>query len=347
MRISEAGSLNLHADKLALLGFAGPEGVEKVVGAARSAPAEVAAYLDLNLAALADLLNAQMQQLPALSPQEAQQLAQLPCPVGAVLGPPPLGPGAIFGAAVVATATSDWTATAALPPAVDLRSGMPPVHDQGSRGTCVAFSTLAAYEHRLGAQRDLSEQFLYWNCKTNDGLPHSEGTWIRTAMLLLERDGVCDEAGWPYVAAALCPPNVSQGPAPAEALLAAQALQPRPLTQEIGKNDVTAYKQALNAGRCIAVNIPVFESWHASAHVRKYGELTLPFPGEIAASGHAVCIVGYVDDDSPQYPGGGYFVMRNSWGTAWAAASAHAPGYGTIPYAYIQRWGNEAWIICS
>lgn len=342
MIISETDSLKTHAEKLAQLGFAGPDGVEKMVGAVRGAAAQMAEYLDLDKVALANLINEQIPLLPAMSPAESDELVDLPCPVGAVIQLPPLNPRKAMGAGMVATMSASPAAVAALPPSVNLLGGMPPVRNQESRGTCVAFSTLAAYEHLLGAGTDLSEQFLYWNCKTNDGHPTSEGTWIRTAMLLLEDDGVCNEADWTYVGKRL-PLNESQGPAPGTALAAAPAL--KRATREIGKTDVSAYKQALNAGRCVAVSIPVFDSWYLSKHVRKYGELTLPFPGEFATSGHAVCIVGYVDDASPQYPGGGYFVMRNSWGTAWASSSSHAAGYGTIPYAYIRRWGNEAWII--
>ena len=55
---------------------------------------------------------------------------------------------------------------------VNLIAQMSPIRDQGTRGTCVSFAALAAYEHALstvGAAHDLAEQFLYWNCKSNDG----------------------------------------------------------------------------------------------------------------------------------------------------------------------------------
>ena len=59
---------------------------------------------------------------------------------------------------------------------------------------------------------------------------------------------------------------------------------------------------------------------------------------EPAAGGHAVCLVGY--QDSASSPGGGYFIVRNSWDTTWAYQSPYGAGYGTIPYQYI---ANEAW----
>ena len=56
--------------------------------------------------------------------------------------------------------------------------------------------------------------------------------------------------------------------------------------------------------------------------------------------GHALCLAGYVDDSS--YPGGGYFIARNSWSdTEWAPESPEMPGYALIPYAYITAYGQE------
>jgi hypothetical protein len=50
-------------------------------------------------------------------------------------------------------------------------------------------------------------------------------------------------------------------------------------------------------------------------------------------------LVGY--QDSAASPGGGYFIVRNSWGTTgWGYQCPYGAGYGTIPYQYIT---NEAW----
>jgi C1A family cysteine protease len=63
---------------------------------------------------------------------------------------------------------------------------------------------------------------------------------------------------------------------------------------------------------------------------------------EEANNGHAVLLVGY--QDSRDTPGGGYFIVRNSWGTGWGQSCPYGPGYGTIPYQYI---ANDAWEACS
>ena len=61
---------------------------------------------------------------------------------------------------------------------------------------------------------------------------------------------------------------------------------------------------------------------------------------EPAVGGHAVCLVGY--QDNPASPGGGWFIVRNSWSTNWASQSPYGAGYGTIPYQYIANDATEA-----
>jgi C1A family cysteine protease len=84
----------------------------------------------------------------------------------------------------------------------------------------------------------------------------------------------------------------------------------------------------------------------SSPVVRKYGNITVPLPGEVPDKiGHAVALVGY--EDSPEFAGGGYFIVRNSWGYNWATEGVFGPGYGTIPYRYIERFNWDAWCVVS
>lgn len=223
---------------------------------------------------------------------------------------------------------------------------MPPVRNQASRGTCVSFASLAAVEHwlgRNGAMQDLSEQFLYWNCKTNDGRPNSPGTFLGVAYPLLQRDGCCPEADWPYVSNPV-PGNEAQGPPlPGTQLKALSCRVPGVRT--LAPTSVTDYRNELIAGRVVSFSIPVFNSWYRSTAVAFAGDITMPVPGEVRVGGHAMCVVGCIDRPDQPEIGGGRFILRNSWGTVWGINSPYGAGYGTIPYAYIARFAAEAYSI--
>jgi C1A family cysteine protease len=94
--------------------------------------------------------------------------------------------------------------------------------------------------------------------------------------------------------------------------------------------------------RCVAFSVPVFRSWYLSAWVRATGKINMPLPNDILEGGHAMAMVGYIDSDETG-TGGGRFIIRNSWGPDWAANSGFGAGYGTIPYAYIERHCMEAY----
>ena len=64
---------------------------------------------------------------------------------------------------------------------------------------------------------------------------------------------------------------------------------------------------------------------------------TPPLAGEKEHGGHAMTLVGYQDD--PGAPGGGYFLVRNSW-QPWSWDGVWQTGYGCIPYAYISRYAS-------
>lgn len=211
------------------------------------------------------------------------------------------------------------------------------IRDQGSeRGTCVAHTVCAMLECATG-QPDLSEQWLFWMCKLNDDLPKANGTWQRVAVPLALRDGVCDEASWPYVTRATS--SVGQGPPPAGAADAAMA---RRATRGIVLDPrwVEGICEQLDKGRVVGLSVPTYSTW-AIAEVS--GDIPMPLAGQTSQDGHAMCVVGYGFDDG--YLGGGYLIVRNSWGTSWASGSRFSGGHGTIPFAYVRQYGWEAYAI--
>jgi hypothetical protein len=226
----------------------------------------------------------------------------------------------------------------ALPTSVNLIQFMSPVRNQAARGTCVAFALTALNEYivrRRGSIQNLSEQHLYYETKLIDGAPAACGTWQVKAVLALRNRGECREVVWPYNPN---PPCNNHGALPAQAR--PDGLHFRLATIQVPAKTVAAYKAHMARQRPVTLSIPVYNSWYSSAETRRSGRITMRIGNEQAVGGHAVCLVGY--QDTPASPGGGYFIVRNSWDTSWGYQSPYGGGYGTIPYQYITNDGWEA-----
>jgi C1A family cysteine protease len=230
---------------------------------------------------------------------------------------------------------------APLPTRVDLHDHFGPVRDQGRRGTCVAHACAAAREFLTGQQSkvtNFSEQFLYWDCKKHDLIP-GEGTFIRVGMNRLEFDGIPDETDWPYNPS-LIPNNEGQSPPPDGILSKASPNRIQSFTS-LNPTRMDSLRHALAAGSAVVFSVPVYAHWFTEP-THSSGDVRIPLPGEKVEGGHALCMVGYETD--PDVPGGGYFLVRNSWGIDWAGQSPVAAGYARIPFAYMAQYGNSAYI---
>jgi hypothetical protein len=230
---------------------------------------------------------------------------------------------------------------APLPPSVDLHDRFGSVRNQGQRGTCVAHACTAIREFLTGQQSpqsDFSEQFLYWDCKKHDLIP-GEGTFIRVAMDRLKVDGISVESDWPYNPHPI-PGNEGQGPEPA-GILARATLNRIGTSRGLSATNVDGLRQVLATSSPVAFAVPVYTHWFTQP-TNSTGDIRMPLPGEKVEGGHAMCMVGYETD--PDVPGGGYFLVRNSWGTGWASQSAVAPGHARIPFAFINQYCNSAYI---
>jgi hypothetical protein len=227
-----------------------------------------------------------------------------------------------------------------LPSSVNLISYFAAVRNQGPRGTCVSFALTALHEYivrRGGIVRDYSEQHLYYEIKLIDGASGSCGTLQAKGVPVLLVRGQCRESVWPYRNALPCN---NHGPVPAAAR--ADGLLNRLRTLPVPPRNVLAFKTQLSLQRPVTLSFPVYNSWYQSASTRQTGRITMRIGNEPAIGGHAVCLVGYVD--TPSSPGGGYFIVRNSWGTAnFGSTNPFGAGYGTIPYQYITNDGWEAY----
>lgn len=224
---------------------------------------------------------------------------------------------------------------AELPRSVSLVRNLPPIRDQRHRGTCVAFATLSALETPAD---DFSEQFVYALCKQRDGVPDVEGTWLGTAYPILRDVGVCFEKTWPYVTEPIAG-NEGQNPPPAAAMH--EASSHRRSFISLTPTDVQELKAALAAGFVISFSIPAYASWARNREVFRSGRIVMPLRGEQTPFGHAMALVGYQDEAFE--PGGGRFLLRNSWGKKWGEKCPFGAGYGTIPYQFIANDCREAY----
>ncbi|MSP12469.1 MAG: hypothetical protein EXR62_05870 [Chloroflexi bacterium] len=228
---------------------------------------------------------------------------------------------------------------AVLPAKIDLRARMPSVRDQGGRGTCVAHACTAVREYLLGEQStagNLSEQYLYWDCKKRDGYAGG-GTYISVAMTCLQEDGICGEEVWPYNLQQMVD-NEGQGPPPSTASPDATRWRISS-SQQLKARGVDGIRQVLANNQPVAFAVPVYTFWFAEPG-RSTGDIRMPLSTDHEEGGHAMCMVGYEDD--PEVPGGGSFLVRNSWGTSWGFSNVAGPGHARIPYAYIANYASAA-----
>ncbi|MGD8376930.1 MAG: C1 family peptidase [Acidobacteriota bacterium] len=230
---------------------------------------------------------------------------------------------------------------------VDLRARMPDVRSQGNRPTSVAFAVCAIREALLKTSDEkmiaLSSQYLYWACKERDGEPKEEGTRLSVAVDVLREVGVPPARTWRYSPSPDPTGNEGQGPPPKEAGLRSKA-GPYKVNRfmRLRSRDVRALRAILDSENPIAFAINTFASWDYPATVLS-GDVPLPLPGENTDGGQAVAVVGY--EDNGDLPGGGGFIIQNSWGAGWGVKSRYGPGYGTISYAYASLYGLEAYTL--
>lgn len=209
---------------------------------------------------------------------------------------------------------------AKLPPKKDLRSGCPPVYDQGQLGSCTANAIAAAVQFDLKKQKVKvfapSRLFIYYNERVIENTVNSDnGAQIRDGIKSIANDGVCPEPEWPYDIT-----KFADKPTP-------QCYTDAAKCQAVGyqrlvSTNINQLKGCIASGFPFVFGFTVYDSFE-SPEVAKTGVLNLPGSQEKVQGGHAVLAVGF--DDTAQR-----FTVRNSWGKDWGIK-----GYFTIPYAYL------------
>jgi C1A family cysteine protease len=199
-----------------------------------------------------------------------------------------------------------------------------PIRNQGNCGSCWAFATAGALESYTLIQGgdstcilgvcDLSEQMLLacsgaGNCKS--------GGYIDAAANYIRDTGLPPENcyGYNIGSAGTCSPcNIWES--------------------QVHKIDAWAYvattspkvdtiKTALTTTGPLVTTMDVYQDFYRYYSSGVYSYTSGPYMG-----GHAVIIVGYQDDST--LPGGGYFRVKNSWGSNWGEAGFFKIAYSEL-----------------
>ena len=214
-----------------------------------------------------------------------------------------------------------------------------PVKSQGGCGSCWAFAAVGALEaywdiayNNPNLNLNLSEQHLV--CDGSCG--NCSGGWEFSALDFFISHGITDEATLPYTAS-----NSS----PNWPLTGTWTVYGSTADQKFLDNTTANLKSVLqsNGPLVAAINasddffVPVWGPLEAAVSAAG-GEFDIEVPAgvlmeeQVGGINHAICVVGFVDDDTMAE--GGYWIVKNSWGAGWGPTG---DGYGYIKYGVIEE----------
>ena len=191
--------------------------------------------------------------------------------------------------------------TASIPDSVDWRSTgkVNPIKDQGSCGSCWAFSAIGAFESayalEYGTLPDLAEQLLvdcnrgtwiFGNQGCNGGLMNYAFDWLKTNKAALQgdypytaKDGTCNKSYKQYNAKVASYVDVKEND---DDLKAAIAQQPVAVAIQANQDCFMKYQSGI-IDNCVDTRLD-----------------------------HGIVAVGYGKENSKEY-----YIVRNSWGQRW------------------------------
>ena len=171
------------------------------------------------------------------------------------------------------------------------------------------------------------------------------GSLLRSCFKAVETKGVCRHALWPYAAVAATPvfgkpeavvfPPGTHEDAQKRRVLSGLYLLGTPNNVD----EIRGILAGVNGRRPmpVCVTVDIFEgcddgtfAFPPTREVDGALASDVPWQGR-----HGLLLAGYVDEAA--YAGGGYFIVRNSYGEDWGEG-----GYGRMPYAYLECFALEA-----
>lgn len=221
-----------------------------------------------------------------------------------------------------------------LPPFADHRhwfeeTGLPPLQQEPD--FCSLYSVGAALEHAFGQRQvpsALSTAFLAWARDHVGG--ERGGSNFSYIAAGVSRFGVCRRDLMPEVGE---PSQAALDDAASRRDVEARWIKFWDVETGFSKEELDACRTSLASGRLVALGA----RWPRNLAFSEGAVMAIPEPQDVF-DGHCVTLVGYRDEAA--MPGGGAFHFRNSWGPGWGDG-----GYGWMPYAYLERYGNDAFTV--
>lgn len=225
------------------------------------------------------------------------------------------GLGGAMGDDTTAIENDIYLGSGQLPGSVDLSPYFPPIGDQGSYGTCVAWAT--AYNHKsfleawddnhrttFNSSQMFSPKYLFWSIPSSQKGADCNGTGFEPAYDVMIANGVANMATTPYTNLGDC----SASPSSSENTNASdyKIESYRQVNVEIETlKQYLAQNRALSFGAKLGEN---FMAWNSSDVI--YDD-TDTYHGQHAY--HAMTLCGYDDSKGNN----GAFRVVNTWGTGW------------------------------
>lgn len=232
-------------------------------------------------------------------------------------------------------------------PQVDLRPAIQSLNlavaSQGSRGTCSVFAMTFLLEFMYGtrlvtAAHDLSEEYLNYASNLVNGVD-ADGDFFDQLDAGYQAWGIVPGATVPYQSTPVG--SISQDILNAGKLwtrFEADFVKPWDKEKGATQSQVDKVVSYLDQQIPVAFGGWWFKQGNWSTKLI-HGVQVMDVPpisqkAALLADGHSVALVGYRRDTA--FPGGGYFIFRNSWGASWGDH-----GYGYMPFAYVLDYAND------
>ena len=199
-----------------------------------------------------------------------------------------------------------------LPTHFDLSDKMPPVGNQGTQNSCVAWAiayALKSYQEKLELNQDLRFSPSYIYNQINNGM--NVPTFVTDALNLLSEQGVCPMADMPYNEADFTskPTEVARQDAKKFRI---------DFWRQVNIQDIKEVKAQISAGYPVIIGAEVSKEF-VNDGFRLKADYKWTEAGT-AEGGHCMLLTGY--DDTK-----GAFKVMNSWGQDWGDN-----GFGWIDY---------------